>query len=305
MIELRPVETDDDVDAFLAVRRAIDPEHAIARPAYRKHITAPGRVDLVARRDGVAVAAAFVEPHQGNVDGSTGYVSVRVLAEERRRGVGTLLFRTLSERAHAAGWSELYSVGRHDDADTLDYLGKRGFAEVLCMQELSLEVSSADAGLVDTPDRVELRVLGPELEHAIYEVAREVYTDVPQENGIWISEDFERWRSDELPAHAVRECCFAALAGREVVGYATLHDAGRGVGLHAMTGVTRAWRGRGVARALKSAQIAAAQAAGLRELRTTTAFANAPMLHVNELLGYRRGVAWVHLRGPLLDGSSA
>jgi mycothiol synthase len=303
MIELRPVETDDDIDAFLAVRRAIDPEHAIARPAYLKHITAPGRVDLLARRDGVAVAAAFVEPHHGNVDGSTGYVSVRVLAEERRRGVGTLLFRTLSEQARAAGWSELYSVGRHDDADTLDYLGKRGFAEVLRMQELSLDLAGAD-GAVPPLDGVELRVLGPELEHPVYQAARELYPDIPEEEGVWIGE-FERWRSDELPAHAVRECCFAALVGREVVGYATLHDAGRDVGLHAMTGVRRTWRGRGVARALKSAQIAAAKAAGLRELRTTTAFANAPMLRVNERLGYRRGVAWVHLRGALLDGSSA
>jgi GNAT superfamily N-acetyltransferase len=118
--------------------------------------------------------------------------------------------------------------------------------------------------------------------------------------GLWIG-DFERWRADELPAHALRDCCFAALADGRVVGYATLHDAGRGVGLHAMTGVRRPWRGRGVAGALKSAQIAAARAAGLRELRTTTALANASMLHVNERLGYQRGVAWVHLRGLLLD----
>lgn len=75
--------------------------------------------------------------------------------------------------------------------------------------------------------------------------------------------------------------------------------------MHGMRGVRRAWRGRGIAIALKRAQIAAAQAAGLRELRTTTAFGNAPMLHVNERLGYRRGVAWVHLRGALLDGNTA
>lgn len=71
--------------------------------------------------------------------------------------------------------------------------------------------------------------------------------------------------------------------------------------MHGMTGVRPEWRGRGIAIALKRAQIAAAKAAGLRELRTTTAFGNAPMLHVNERLGYRHGVAWVHLRGPLLD----
>ena len=71
-----------------------------------------------------------------------------------------------------------------------------------------------------------------------------------------------------------------------------------------MTGVRRSARGRGIASVLKRAQISAAKAAGLRELRTTTAAANAPMLRVNEKLGYRRGVSWIHLRGPLLDESS-
>ena len=224
-----------------------------------------------------------------------------MLRERRRQGVGTALFGSLSERARAAGWSELYSAARHDDADTQSYLGKRGFAEVLRMQELSLDLARAQAasdGLVG----IELAPLGPELERQAYDVAREAYPDIPEEDGAWIG-SFDEWRREELPGHALRSCSFVARMDGEIIGYATLLDAGDGVGVHGMTAVRRAARGRGVARALKRAQIVAAKGAGLRQLRTTTAFANAPMLRVNERLGYTRGVAWVHLRGPLLDGT--
>jgi RimJ/RimL family protein N-acetyltransferase len=67
-----------------------------------------------------------------------------------------------------------------------------------------------------------------------------------------------------------------------------------------MTGVTRSARGRGVALALKQAQIAAAKDAGWKSLRTQNDLGNAPMRRVNEKLGYERRFEWAHLGGPLL-----
>jgi GNAT superfamily N-acetyltransferase len=67
-----------------------------------------------------------------------------------------------------------------------------------------------------------------------------------------------------------------------------------------MTGVARSARGRGVALALKQAQIAAARDAGWKYLRTLNDLGNAPMRRVNETLGYQRQSEWVHLGGPLL-----
>jgi hypothetical protein len=55
-----------------------------------------------------------------------------------------------------------------------------------------------------------------------------------------------------------------------------------------MTGVARSERGRGIALALKEAQIAGAKAAGWKRLRTQNDLANAPMRRVNEKLGYER-----------------
>ena len=63
------------------------------------------------------------------------------------------------------------------------------------------------------------------------------------------------------------ELCFLALAGDEVVGYA-LMDVFGGKARHAMTATRRDWRRRGIATALKRAEIAAAKRAGFRRLVT-------------------------------------
>ena len=66
-----------------------------------------------------------------------------------------------------------------------------------------------------------------------------------------------------------------------------------------MTGVKRAWRGRGIASALKRAQIAWALANGIEVLETTNEVRNAPMRRVNEKLGFTPAPGRIHLRGPL------
>ena len=66
------------------------------------------------------------------------------------------------------------------------------------------------------------------------------------------------------------EATFIALAGDEVVGYAkfSLGDARPTVAFHDMTGVKRSWRGRGIAAALKRAEIAWAKENGYTRLET-------------------------------------
>ena len=94
---------------------------------------------------------------------------------------------------------------------------------------------------------------------------------------------------------------FVALENGRVVGYAILGRHDEDTAEHWMTGVARSARGRGVALALKQAQIAAAKDAGWKSLRTLNDLGNAPMRRVNEKLGYERESEWVHLGGPLLD----
>ena len=65
-----------------------------------------------------------------------------------------------------------------------------------------------------------------------------------------------------------------------------------------MTAVKRAWRGRGIAKSLKLAEITWAQANGIERLTTTNEERNAPMLRINASLGYRPAPGRVLLRGP-------
>ena len=66
-----------------------------------------------------------------------------------------------------------------------------------------------------------------------------------------------------------------------------------------MTAVKRTWRRRGVASALKAAQVAAAKAAGFSGIVTLNETRNEPMRRLNERLGYQAKPAQLRMRGPL------
>jgi GNAT superfamily N-acetyltransferase len=63
--------------------------------------------------------------------------------------------------------------------------------------------------------------------------------------------------------------------------------------------VLRAWRGRGIAHALKRAALAFAAENGVREVYTWTQEGNADMRALNERLGYRDGAVSIAVRRAL------
>ena len=97
------------------------------------------------------------------------------------------------------------------------------------------------------------------------------------------------------------EAMFLALDGDEIVGCAGLEfDADRpDRSEHAFTAVTRRWRRRGLATALKRRTLRFAAKHGIREVYTWTQRDNADMRSVNERLGYRYGKEAITVRGPL------
>ena len=60
--------------------------------------------------------------------------------------------------------------------------------------------------------------------------------------------------------------------------------------------MVRAARNRGIARALKLECFAQAIELGVKTVRTGNDETNAPMLHINDSLGYRKGPGWIHFR---------
>lgn len=77
-----------------------------------------------------------------------------------------------------------------------------------------------------------------------------------------------------------------ARAGEEIVGLSVLSYPEQATVSTDYTGVLRAWRGRGVGRALKLATLVQALDLGVRRVQTDNDSRNAPILHLNESLGY-------------------
>ena len=115
-------------------------------------------------------------------------------------------------------------------------------------------------------------------------------------------EPFGDWLAHDMQGSGDRpEATFVAVAGEEVVGYAkfSLAKAQPTVAHHDLSAVKRAWRGRGVARALKAAQINWAIANGYAELHTRNEERNEPIRRLNARFGYRPGIGRIYLVGPL------
>jgi RimJ/RimL family protein N-acetyltransferase len=111
--------------------------------------------------------------------------------------------------------------------------------------------------------------------------------DVPT-TGVIVPDSFEhfmRWLENPT-LHQDR--FWIARDGEEVVGLSNLsYPTGPGIVQTDWTGVARAHRNRGVARALKLETVLQALELGVDRVRTDNDWTNVPILHLNEELGYR------------------
>ena len=123
----------------------------------------------------------------------------------------------------------------------------------------------------------------------MHDVAGEAIPDIPGSEAYVMFPREEFMERHLGPPHGLPEGTFVALAGDEVVGYAKLRPAGArpGAAINGLTAVKRDWRGRGIAGALKRAQVAWAAEAGYERLVTAVEERNEPIRRLNERLGYR------------------
>lgn len=296
MIEVRPLR-DDEIDVYLAVRNRVHPQTPMPRAVVVDDRKRPDHLDLLALVEGEPTGVASTSIFGGAPNGDLAYLTLRVPREQRRRGIGTALHRRASEHARTLGKSRFYCVVRGDDADSHGYYGARGYGEVGRMQDAYLEL---DALAASRPTGLEIVAITPDLERLVYEVALEADADVPSGEAR-SSGSFEQWRDRHFGSEIViRELSFVALEDGRALGFAILGRHDEETAENWMTGVARAARGRGIATALKQHQAEAARAAGWKRLRTQNDLGNAPMIRVNEKLGYRPKFEWVHLAGPLI-----
>ena len=265
------------------------------RAAARAHI------DLLVYQDAIAGASGAAAILASRP--KAGYVLITVLPECRRRGLGTALYHRVSRWLADHDVHEIDAPIPEDDPASLRFAERRGFVEVECNSGLVLELQGVDPPPIDPPTGVEIATWAerPELAPQLYEVACESFPDVPGDEDRMM-ESYDDWMRIHMQGSGDRpEATFVALAGDEVIGYAkfSLTAAQPEVAHHDMTGVKRAWRGRGVAGALKRAEIAWAKGEGFTHLRTHNEVRNEPIRRLNERLGYRPEPGRILMRGPV------
>jgi GNAT superfamily N-acetyltransferase len=303
-IEIAELALDDRAghEAYAALWSAVMPQYPItADELERARVRKPDDVRLIGRIDwAVAGCAAAI---RSDLPGRT-YVGNVVLPEYRGRGLGRAQLERLVVAARAHG-SDLLAVGVEEG----DEAGERFAARFrLCEVEISRRVEP-DEPYPTPPEGIVIVELAqrPDLLHGAYSVACEALPHMPLHAPLELP-SYERWMEEDAAGPDVLEGgTLVALDGDRVVGFVSLlrRAADPHLAEHGLTSVAASHRNRGIATALKQAQIAWASQNGFRELMTSTQDANVAMRAVNDKLGYEPRPAWVRLEAPLDEVEAA
>ena len=301
-MEIREIGA-DELPALVQVLRAAQPRSDNTVSGFVSwRNQADAMVWLLCQREGETIGAGFA---------LTGWHTPRhraigaalVVPGARGAGAGTAILQAIGTWARPRGATELDGQIAEEDSASLAWAGRRGYVEAGRDSRLVLDLTAIEAPSADPPEGIEIVpwAARPELAQGLYEVAREAGPDIPgnEEDDIgtideWLARDMGSIGDDP-------RAVFVALAGDEVVGFAKFsllpEDDARA--FHDLTGVRRAWRGRGIAAALKRTQIAWAKENGFSSLHTSNEVRNEPIRRLNERHGYVVEPGNVTVRGSI------
>jgi GNAT superfamily N-acetyltransferase len=295
VIEVIPCADEADEQLSLDLYNAVWPHDKVTLAEVHSYKAGMvDHVDLIARVDGepAGSAVAAIPPQRRDLV----FALTTVLVELRRHGAGTALYESISDWASERGLDTIEVPVLDNDPESLAFALRRGFREERREKGVVLCLAEIEPPPIEPPDGVMIVTWAEQPELAL-----EAEPDIPgfeddemKSFDDWLAHDMQG--SDDKP-----EATFVAVAGDEVVGYAkfSLTPAQPTTARHDITGVKRAWRGRGVAGALKATQIVWAKANGYEELHTRNDERNAPIRHLNKRFGYRPGIGRIYLQGPL------
>ena len=303
----------DDVaglEAHLRVRNSVTPDNPDSLAAIRwESATYPGEVTrfLAEDADGRPVGTATtgrIWMHERGYERL--WLGIWVLPEARGRGTGSALYAACSGAARAAGKTGFQTELSEAHADGHRWLAERGFVETDRDKIVRLDLARALRPEPALPGGFRLVTLAerPDLLAGVHAAAQEALPDVPTSDEPISVGTLEAFAARDVNQPDIpHDAFFLALdeGAGVVAGYASLVFAAGSTTLahHDMTAVRRAYRGRGIARALKEATIAWAIDHGLEALQTGNDVNNAPMRAINAALGYRPMPDRIGLQGPL------
>ena len=225
--------------------------------------------------------------------------SLSVAEANRNQGIGDRLFHHMMDRADAHGATRIYSHVSEDNHVGAAFAEVRGFLQsgrVTRLSRLTVSEASLDghdealervrASGIDFKTMDEIGLDDESLLRTIFDMTLESAKDVPstEKFGAIPFEVWIKWISS--PNSATKESWIAFDHDRPV-GVAAMSRRGEASSFNDYTGVDRAYRGRGIARALKIKTIQSARNAGIVSIFTANDLENKPMLAINIPLGYK------------------
>jgi RimJ/RimL family protein N-acetyltransferase len=211
----------------------------------------------------------------------------------------TYLWQWAEESAAAAGARTLNAACGEDEPEMLRVLAALGYEHQRTERVWSLDLAGAAARIrVDAEGaRERIRTAGielttldrwqdPERFEKLHELNELVRRDIPH-TGPALPQTFQDFMFRVEAPNTPPDRWWLALDRSAPIAISCLsYPPVRGVVWTAFTGTHPGYRGRGIARAVKLQTLAQAVDLGIPEVRTDNDSENAPMLHINESLGY-------------------
>ncbi|WP_327633142.1 GNAT family N-acetyltransferase [Kribbella sp. NBC_00482] len=274
-----------DVDAAVAMHDALVPYLVITRSGLTRRLATPagdGRGSFVAVDDGGLVGWAS----SGLIGGSDpldGELRLLVRQESRGQGIGARLLEEIHAGLRSAGAT---SARVFADPSSVEWAARFGYRQTRQVHYAGIDPRKAP-DLPEVPSKVELipfTEVDPRLLHAADEVAQRTK---PGDAKI-ASQPYDGWLADIWNApDLMRAVSVAARHEGRIIAFTRNHGDGTKIWSR-MTSTLPEYRGRGLAKLVKTAALHRAAEAGVRGAFTANYDGNAPMLAVNEWLGYQR-----------------
>ena len=268
-LAVRPVVGYEDLKRWVATRNAASSDAITVEMRALVRAREIDSVDLIAERDGEPVGIAFLSGDPRSLKIRRPWFDVRVLPDQRGRGVGSTLLAEVVDRARRAGHAGLRCSANAADAGLLAFLRRHGFSVMRTIEQVSLELDRAPAVEWATPPGIRLLRLAdnPALVPAMYALAVSTAADRTDRLGGVIPSETD-WRTYELSSPFVHlEMTTVAMAGNAAVGYSIIQELpGQAALLHRTLTVASPWRERGLGQALVTEAIHDAAATGVPQL---------------------------------------
>ncbi|QNE23001.1 GNAT family N-acetyltransferase [Kribbella qitaiheensis] len=259
--------------------------------------TNSSRIVLIAVEDEKVVGYGNVYlPPPGTPDGSRLRVTVQVPPADRGRGIGGALTEAITRAATEAGGGGLLIVVSDDD-ESRRFAASHGFTLTRQMSHARAELNQLPEPAA-VPDDLRLVDFDDVDPHRLWEAWGAVAGGDP--SGLSNTPEYDEWLAADWHHPDLRHDLSIALLAEDgsVVSFvSTTADAERKVIWSNLTGTIPAYRGRGLAKVVKSVALARSRDAGLVTAFTGNDSNNVPMLAVNRWLGYQvTAGAWTAVR---------